>query len=157
MTIEQTLERIAVALEKLAEQKSSAPTSTGKAVTQETKPEPQRTRPGKKVEEPKEELTLEQEVHIDNTQEGFEDTLPIKFADLNKAWFGMLSKAREQNLKNGDTAQQSLAKTQVIAKRLMAIHCDGQKFSEATVKPENFAAFLADIEAEEEAIEALNG
>lgn len=147
MTIEQTLERIAVALEKLAEQKSSA------AAVQETKPEPQRTRPGKKVEEPgqtKDPL---------NEPDPAADipTSDIKFADLSKAWFGMLGKAREKNLENGDTSQESLAKTQVIAKRLMAKHCGGLKFSEATVKPENFAAFIADIEAEKEAIEALNG
>lgn len=146
MTIEQTLERIAVALEKLAEQKAggTTPTATGKAaVAQEVKPEPQRTRPGKKVEEPKEELIIEQEVQIDNTQEGFEDAPPIKFADLNKAWFNMLGEIK---------AAQGLPAAQGVAQELMDKYCGGKRFGEAAIDKSEYAAFMADINKETEAV-----
>ena len=143
MTIEQTLERIAVALEKLAEQKAStAPTSTGKAAAvQETKPEPQRTRPGKKVEEP-----VQTEDPMSEPDPAADiPTGDIKFADLNKAWFNMLGE-----IKNA----QGLPAAQGVAQELMDKYCGGKRFGEAAIDKSEYAALMADIDKE---IEALNG
>ena len=143
MTIEQTLERIAVALEKLAEQKAggTTPAATGKAaVAQEVKPEPQRTRPGKKVEEPKEEKPAEiEEEFID----GLDDAPPIKFADLNKAWFNMLGEIK---------AVQGLPAAQGVAQELMDKYCGGKRFGEAAIDKSEYAALMADINKETEAV-----
>lgn len=139
MTIEQTLERIAVALEKLAEQKSSAPTSTGKAVAQETKPEPQRTRPGKKVEEP---VQAEESMNEPDPAADI-PTSDIKFADLNKAWFSMLGAIRDA---------QGLPAAQGVAQELMDKYCGGKRFGEAAIDKSEYAALMADINKETEAV-----
>lgn len=143
MTIEQTLERIAVALEKLAEQKAggTTPTATGKAaVAQEVKPEPQRTRPGKKVEE-----TVQTEDPMNEQPDPAADitTSDIKFADLNKAWFNMLGEIK---------AAQGLPAAQGVAQELMDKYCGGKRFGEAAIDKSEYAAFMADINKETEAV-----
>lgn len=139
MTIEQTLERIAVALEKLAEQKSSAAPTGKVAEAQETKPEPQRTRPGKKVEEPvqTEDPMNEPDPAADIT------TSDIKFADLNKAWFNMLGE-----IKNA----QGLPTAQGVAQELMDKYCGGKRFGESAIDKSEYAALMADINKETEAV-----
>lgn len=142
MTIEQTLERIAVALEKLAEQKAggTAPTAAGKAaVAQEVKPEPQRTRPGKKVEEP---VQTEDPMNEPDPAADI-PTSDIKFADLNKAWFNMLGEIK---------AAQGLPAAQGVAQELMDKYCGGKRFGEAAIDKSEYAAFMADINKETEAV-----
>lgn len=142
MTIEQTLERIAVALEKLAEQKAggTAPTDTGKAaVAKEVRPEPQRTRPGKKVEEP-----VQTEDPVDEPDPAANiPTSDIKFADLNKAWFGMLGEIK---------AAQGIPAAQGVAQELMDKYCGGKRFGQAAIDKSEYAAFMADINKETEAV-----
>lgn len=142
MTIEQTLERIAVALEKLAEQKAggTAPTATGKAaVAQEVRPEPQRTRPGKKVEEP---VQTEDPMNEPDPAADI-PTSDIKFADLNKAWFNMLGEIK---------AAQGLPAAQGVAQELMDKYCGGKRFGEAAIDKSEYAAFMVDINKETEAV-----
>lgn len=142
MTIEQTLERIAVALEKLAEQKAggTTPTATGKAaVAQEVKPEPQRTRPGKKVEEP-----VQTEDPMNEPDPAADvPTSDIKFADLNNAWFNMLGEIK---------AAQGLPAAQGVAQELMDKYCGGKRFGQAAIDKSEYAAFMADINKETEAV-----
>jgi len=133
MAIEDTLERIAIALEAIARHKLEAPLFPA----EEPKAEPPRTRPGKKVEAVKEEPVAE----VETQEEDFtEDTsADIKFADIKDAWFSMLSEVKEAR---------GMPEAQAAAKKLMGEFCGGQRFGEAVIDKAKYAEFLAAIQAE---------
>lgn len=140
MTIEQTLERIAAALEKLADSKN--PNVGGVNVMDDApakQQQMQRTRPGKKVEEP---VQTEDQMNEPDPSADI-PAVDIKFADLNKAWFNMLGE-----IKNA----QGLPAAQGVAQELMDKYCGGKRFGESAIDKSEYAAFMADINKETEAV-----
>lgn len=146
MTIESTLERIATALEKIANSESgltSARTPAQKA--EATKTEVPKTRPGKKLEEKAVEKVEEKTETAGDDFYTEDEPVDIKWPELNKKLFSMLDQVR--SALGHDEAK-------AICATLMKKHSGGQKFSESTVKVTSYGALLADIE---EQLEALNG
>lgn len=147
MPIEDSLERIAIALEAIVKSKQGEATQTkpvGSLAKAELVDTP-KTRPGKKVEEKAEErLETATTSEDDSIPEEFTDP-DIKWPDVNKKLFGMLAQVRD--VKGGDAAKATCA-------ALMKKYSGGQKFGPGTVAPKTYTALLADIEKE---LEALNG
>lgn len=164
MSIEDTLERIATALEKIAggaeheittdpvarQRSLEAAASAAKKATDEIKDkqgairtdktEATKTRPGKKVEERKEETNGNSFYEI---EEELVDPEQIKWPDLNKKLFGMLEEVR--SVLGQDEAK-------AICATLMKKYSGGQKFTEGAVKPGLYKALLTDIEEQLEAL-----
>ena len=144
MAIEESLERIASALEALVKSKQGAEPISEKSLT---KVEIPKTRPGKKVEEE----VVEKVEEAEATEEDFlpkeepETDLDIKWPDVNKKLFGMLEEVRDA--KSPEAAK-------ALCGALMKKYSGGQKFGPGTVAPKSYKALLADIEAQ---LEALNG
>ena len=146
MAIEDSLERIAIALEAIVKSKQGVVTPQDKpsAKTEEPKAEVPKTRPGKKVEEKVAEKleTIEEEFL---PEEEPETDLDIKWPDVNKKLFGMLEEVRDA--KSPEAAK-------ALCGALMKKYSGGQKFGPGTVAPKSYKALLAEIEAQ---LEALNG
>lgn len=143
MSIENSLERIASALEAIAKSKTGleAVTRNPAKETEATQASIQRPRPGKKVEVRPD---IEEEFLSDETKlEEVEPDPDLKWPDINKKLFGMLGQVRDTNGTHKE-----------VCAKLMKKYSGGKPFSESSVKPSAYSALLADIEAE---LEALNG
>lgn len=144
MSIENSLERIASALEAIAKSKTGSEAVT-KSPVKETEATPataQRPRPGKKAEEKPEEIVAE--FLPDETGLGEVEPDPeLKWPDINKKLFAMLGEVRDANGTHKE-----------VCAKLMKKYSGGKPFSESSVKPSAYSALLADIEAE---LGALNG
>ena len=147
MPIEATLERIAVALEAIANSKALPAAAEAKPTRAEApKTEAPKTRPGKKVEEKVGEKveTIEEDFTSEETAQETTD-LDIKWPDVNKKLFGMLNRVRDEI--GPDEAK-------AICASLMKKYSGGQKFGPGTVAPKSYKALLEEIEIE---LEALGG
>lgn len=170
MTIEATLERIAVALEAIAN--SKALPITGGNPAGETKPANteavatvQKTRPGKKTETQKveeaaeararegEEIPTEDEDFsgeelIDESLKQVHDDTPLKWADINKEVLGHCTAVSEAKGRPAGQEVYSTFKTK---------YANGEKLTEATVKPGLYRALLAEVRELAAEFEAANG
>jgi len=155
MAIEDSLERIAIALEAIVKSKQGVEPMSNDSLT---KVEIPKTRPGKKVEEVKADIVDTVEKVVDKiagvagtTEDDFlpeeetETDLDIKWPDVNKKLFGMLEEVRDA--KSPEAAK-------ALCGSLMKKYSGGQKFGPGTVAPKSYKALLAEIEAQ---LEALNG
>lgn len=163
MAIEVILERIAVALEAIADSKKGVVQTSEDSLPRAKPVQAELTRPGRKTETQKSELAEEAaaakaskgKVEITEvtgtTEDDFlpddegEDPGDIKWPDVNKKLFDMLEKVR-------DVESREAAKK--LCGELMKKYSGGQKFGPGTVAPKSYKALLADIEAQSE---ALNG
>ncbi len=154
MSIEATLERIAVALEAIASSKALPVSGNSETKTPESKVGSaakteivagQKTRPNSKtadkpkVEEPKVE---EEKVETITEDVSFESDLdtgdaePPKWADVNKELFAMLTAVTEAK---GRPAAQDLYTT------FKTKYANGEKITEGSVKPGLYSALLAEV------------
>lgn len=148
MTIEATLERIAVALEAIANSKAlpitgsseTKATKVGSAGLAETSggTTAAKTRPGKKVEEVK--VEEEVETAVDDT--------PLKWADVNKELLAHCTAVSEAK---GRPVAQDLYST------FKTKYANGEKLTEATVKPGLYRALLAEVRELAAEFGAANG
>lgn len=143
MTIENSLERIASALEAIAKSKtcSEVTSTTG---TETVKTETQRTRPGKKVE------VIEEPTRPEDAPEVIEEAIdkpgtPMPWPDLNNKLFEMLGEVRKA--KGQEEAK-------AVCAQLMEKYSGGKRFSASVVNPARYGDLLLDIE---DRLEALNG
>lgn len=154
MTIEATLERIAVALEAIANSKAlpisgsseTKATKVGSAGLAETSggTTAAKTRPGKKVEEEKVE-TIAGGVDFDEPTDTGE---PLKWADINKEVLGHCTAVSEAKGRPAGQEVYSTFKTK---------YANGEKLTEATVKPGLYRALLAEVRELAAEFEAANG
>lgn len=161
MTIEATLERIAVALEAIAN--SKALPITGSSETKATKvgsaglaeisggTTAAKTRPGKKTETQKVEEEVEAAA-FEASEEGFEETAvddtPLKWADINKEVLGHCTAVSEAKGRPAGQEVYSTFKTK---------YANGEKLTEATVKPGLYRALLSEVRELAAEFEAANG
>lgn len=153
MTIEATLERIAVALEAIAN--SKALPITGGNPAGETKPANteavatvQKTRPGKKTETQKVEVEAAFEASEEGFGEAVVDDTPLKWADINKEVLGHCTAVSEAKGRPAGQEVYSTFKTK---------YANGEKLTEATVKPGLYRALLAEVRELAAEFEAANG
>jgi len=155
MSLENSLERIANALEVIAKSKTGleAAAKNPDKDAEVSKPESQRTRPGKKIEEAVVEKIAddEEDAQIDESLKQVHDGIAeeidpdLKWPDINKKLFAMLGKVREEV---------SHEEAKAVCAGLMKKYSGGKQFSESAVNPSSYRALLADIEKE---LVKLNG
>lgn len=161
MGIENTLERIADALEAIAN--SKALPITGSSETKATKvgsaglaeiaggTAATKTRPGKKTETQKVEEEVEAAA-FEASEEGFEeaavDDTPLKWADVNKELLAHCTAVSEAKGRPAGQEVYSTFKTK---------YANGEKLTEATVKPGLYRALLAEVRELAAEFEAANG
>lgn len=148
MPIEDTLERIAVALEAIANSKALPVSAEAKPTnTEAPKTEVPKTRPGKKVEEKvTEKVETVEEDSLPDVEP--ETDLDIKWPDVNKKLFGMLNRVRDEI--GPDEAK-------AICASLMKKYSGGQKFGPGTVAPKSYKALLEEIQLELDALGEIGG
>lgn len=145
MSIENTLERIATALEKIVE-KCGVPSSTAglskdvvdkaKASAAKITEEIREKQKGIRTDEKVEELAEEPEA-TEELQE-VEPESTVKWADVNKAFFGALTKIK---------ATVGLDKAKEVSAKLSKKYSGGSPPSASNTDPSKYGKFLADIEA----------
>lgn len=143
MTIENTLERIATALEKIAAGAATGivadtavvlakAETAAKEVTDEIKEKQGAVRTDKK-----EEIIEEVIEHV--KEETKTDAPEIKWADVNKAFFNALGKIK---------AAHGLDKAKEVSAKLSKKYSNGTPPKAENTNPAQYAEFLADIEKE---------
>lgn len=145
MSIENTLERIAVALETIAStvKPSKGPVAdiehhkeVAKAFAEETQAKQKGIRTDKKVETPV-------ETHTEEPGATLTDAPEIKWADVNKAFFAVLTKIK---------AAKGLDRAKAASATLAKKFSNGLPPTAANTDPTRYAEFLADIAALEAAL-----
>lgn len=159
MTIEATLGRIAVALEAIANSKALPVSGSSETKTPESKvgsaPKTetvagQKTRPGKKVEEEKVETITEDHPDFlpDEPEKIVNEEAHLKWADVNKELLAHCTAVSEAK---GRPVAQDLYST------FKTKYANGEKLTEATVKPGLYRALLEEVRELAAEFEAANG